>query len=213
MPLFDISLETANSLYRWGWRGSIFGAVITAVAVVSLMWGTRVRDRDFETRMTELNVIAGQARERASAADERAAALEKEAAEARLKLAQITMPRHLTPEQIQKLKPLLMAIPNKGKVVVKGRWPDEEALSFTTQISEIMSDAGFEVVETQSAQRLLTLGNVGVNIVVRDINHAPPAAPTVQAAFKEVGLDMPGMSVPAQVPEPDLFWIMIGSRY
>ena len=131
MPLFDISLETANSLYRWGWRGSIFGAVITAVAVVSLMWGTRVRDRDFETRMTELNVIAGQARERASAADERAAALEKEAAEARLKLAQITMPRHLTPEQIQKLKPLLMAIPNKGKVVVKGRWPDEEALSFT----------------------------------------------------------------------------------
>ena len=43
--------------------------------------------------------------------------------------------------------------------------------------------------------------------------HAPPAAPTVQAAFKEVDLDMPGMSVPAQVPEPDLFWIMIGSRY
>jgi hypothetical protein len=92
------------------------------------------------------------------------------------------MPRHLTPEQIQKLKPLLMAIPNKGKVVVKGRWPDEEALSFTTQISKIMSDAGFEVVETQSAQHLLTLGNVGVNIIVRDINHAPPAAPTARRA-------------------------------
>src|SRR5271155_2936316 len=63
MSLFDVSLETANSLYKWGWRGSIFGAVITALAVASLMWGTRVRDRDFEARMTELNVVAGQARE------------------------------------------------------------------------------------------------------------------------------------------------------
>ena len=129
---------------------------ICAASSARTATGPRVlgtKDRAFgefrraSARMTELNVIAGQARERASAADERAAALEKEAAEARLKLAQITMPRHLRPEQIEKLKPLLMVIPNKGKVVVKGRWPDEEALSFTTQISEIMSDAGFEVIE------------------------------------------------------------------
>src|SRR5271165_6866686 len=31
MSLFDVSLETANSLYKWGWRGSIFRAVITAL--------------------------------------------------------------------------------------------------------------------------------------------------------------------------------------
>jgi hypothetical protein len=213
VSLFDISLEAANSLYTWGWRGSIFGAVITALAVGSLMWGTKVRDHDFETRMTELNVVAGQARERASAADERAATLEKEAAAARLKLAQITLPRWLTPEQVEKLKPLLVAIPNKGKVVVKGRWPDEEALSFTKQISELMSDAGFDIVETPSAQHVLSIGNVGVNIVVRDIDDAPPSATPVQAAFKDVGLETPGISDPKHVPEADVFWIMIGSRY
>jgi hypothetical protein len=48
-------LETANSLYKWCWCGSIFGVVIAALAVASLMWGTRVRDRDFETGVTDLN--------------------------------------------------------------------------------------------------------------------------------------------------------------
>jgi hypothetical protein len=62
MSLFDISLETANSLYEWGWRGSIFGAVITTLAVMSLMWGTRIRDRDFEASMAHLNSDAANAR-------------------------------------------------------------------------------------------------------------------------------------------------------
>ena len=51
MSFFDVSLDTANRFYAWGWRGSIAGAVITAVAVVFLMWGTHVRDRDFEAQL------------------------------------------------------------------------------------------------------------------------------------------------------------------
>ena len=48
MPFFEITLETANKFYEWGWRASIAGAVITAVGVILLMYGTRVRDRDTE---------------------------------------------------------------------------------------------------------------------------------------------------------------------
>ena len=70
MSWIDVSLETANRLYVWGWRGSIGGALITAIAVVLLMWGTRVRDKDFESKMGQ--------------AHERAAQLEKDAAQARL---------------------------------------------------------------------------------------------------------------------------------
>jgi hypothetical protein len=60
---------------------------------------------------------------------------------------------------------------------------------------------------------VLSLGNIGVNIIVRDVNNPPPAAAPVYEAFKEVGLEMPGISNPVQVPEADSFWIMVGSRY
>jgi len=120
MSLFDVSLETANSLYKWGWRGSIFRAVITALAVGSLMWGTRVRDRHFETRMTDLNVVAGQARERAGAAEERAAALEKQAAQLRLDLEKeraFREPRTLTQTQHNSVVEKISAFAGTGFVI------------------------------------------------------------------------------------------------
>src|SRR5258708_39918623 len=49
---FEISLETANKFYAWGWRASILGALVTAIGVILLMWGTRVRDHDTETQLT-----------------------------------------------------------------------------------------------------------------------------------------------------------------
>jgi hypothetical protein len=50
MSLFQISLDTANRFYAWGWRASIAGAVVTLIGVILLMWGTRVRDRAAEKR-------------------------------------------------------------------------------------------------------------------------------------------------------------------
>src|SRR5271155_1924374 len=142
MSLFDVSLETANSLYKWGWRGSIFGAVITALAVASLMWGTRVRDRDFEARMTELNVVAGQARERASAADERAAALEKQAAQLRLDLEKeraFREPRTLTQTQQNSVAAKIRAFAGTGFVMYVQLAP--EPIDFLLQLEAILRTA------------------------------------------------------------------------
>ncbi len=33
MPFWNISLETANEFYTWGWRASMFGALITFLAL------------------------------------------------------------------------------------------------------------------------------------------------------------------------------------
>jgi hypothetical protein len=88
MGMLDISLERATELYVWGWRLSIIGAVITALGVALLMWGTRVRDHDFEFRMTQANKDAAQANRDAATANERAAGLEKDAARLRLQLDQ-----------------------------------------------------------------------------------------------------------------------------
>ena len=51
MTVFEISLETANKFYYWGLRGSIIGAIISAIAICFLVWGTVVRDRDIETQL------------------------------------------------------------------------------------------------------------------------------------------------------------------
>jgi hypothetical protein len=83
MSVFNIGLETANRLYSIGWWGSLGGACLTAIAIFLLMWGTRVRDQDVETRMAQMNLSAAHALERA-------ARLEKEAALLRLELASKT---------------------------------------------------------------------------------------------------------------------------
>src|SRR5262245_12280177 len=61
----DISLETANKFYTFGWAASLIGAAVTFAGVIFLMWGTRVRDHDFESQVATLNSEAGTARERA----------------------------------------------------------------------------------------------------------------------------------------------------
>jgi uncharacterized protein (DUF486 family) len=36
----DVSLETANKFYTFGWAASLSGAAITFAGVIFLMWGT-----------------------------------------------------------------------------------------------------------------------------------------------------------------------------
>ena len=54
----NISLETANKFYTFGWAASLGGAAITLTGVLFLMWGTRVRDIDFEHNIATLYVSA-----------------------------------------------------------------------------------------------------------------------------------------------------------
>lgn len=58
--LFDISLERANQFYAWGWRFSVVGAVITMLGIAALWLGTRVRDHDFESKISETTLSAEQ---------------------------------------------------------------------------------------------------------------------------------------------------------
>jgi hypothetical protein len=139
MAFLNISVETANKFYAWGWRASILGAVITAIAVIFLMWGTRVRDRASEGALAGLNSSAARAHERA-------AALEKEAADANLRTAEImkaTAWRQLLPEQQQKILEVLSKKP--GKVVLAWIANDPESLGLAVQLSDLLAKAHWEV--------------------------------------------------------------------
>jgi len=143
MAWFDISLETANKLYLWGWRGSLLGASLTALSVIFLMWGTRVRDHDAERQFADLNFEAGRARERASKLEERAAAFEKEAAQARLETERLREQmawRRLTPKQGEILS---AAIRKTGlKPVIFVTTTDPEASSLRDDFVAVLRAAG-----------------------------------------------------------------------
>ncbi len=85
MEALQISVETATRFYTWGWRASICGAAVTLIGVAFLWIGTRVRDRDNETKLALLNVKAARANEHA--------------AMLALALEQLKQPRSLSNEQ------------------------------------------------------------------------------------------------------------------
>jgi hypothetical protein len=78
VPFFSNSLETANKFYEWGWRASIAGAVITAIGVILLMYGTRVRDRDTETQLSDAKLKTAQLSENAAKLQPRAEEIKSE---------------------------------------------------------------------------------------------------------------------------------------
>jgi hypothetical protein len=154
MALLDISVDTANKLYAWGWYGSIVGATITAVAVLSLMWGTRVRDRDFETQVANLNSATAQSRERAANLEVRAGELEKANLElsttlerertARARIEAGLASRHVRQEQ---KAALVAALNGLNIAVVVSTYNNPEASAYADEVISALKEAGVTVNE------------------------------------------------------------------
>jgi len=139
MPLLDVSLETANKLYAWGWKGSIAGAAITLVAVFILMLGTRVRDRENESQISRANLEAARA-------NERAATLELEAASLKLQLQERTRPlvaRRVLSTQAESIKNALMGKEVDLGIVFYGS--DSEVDQFAMGLIQAFKAAGARV--------------------------------------------------------------------
>lgn len=155
MGILDISLERANDFYAWGWRFSILGAVITALGVGLLMWGTRVRDHDFEFRMTKANSDAAAAIERAADANRRAAEANLQLARAdanllaeqrltareRMRLERLeraVLPRSLSPQQFNALASKLRGL-GPINIAIAER---QEPMNFGFQLVQLFQGAG-----------------------------------------------------------------------
>jgi hypothetical protein len=143
---FDISLDRANDLYTWGWRLSVFGAALTMIGVAALWMGTRVRDRDFETQMTSVNLTSSQALERAGLLERDAATIRERAANAELKLEELRKqvgPRHL------KTREFVDALAGKPKLPVEIMFlkDDADAFALSLEIRSALRVAEWEVHE------------------------------------------------------------------
>jgi hypothetical protein len=145
MAWLNISLETANKFYAWGWRGSILGAVIAAIAVIFLMWGTRVRDEDSERHA----VLAGQratALERSikeSAQDQDKLRAANDSLQRELK--ELKQPRTISNEAAaQMISSLRSAGAHSIQIVYVAMDPDAESLA--SSLNNIFQRAGWNLL-------------------------------------------------------------------
>jgi hypothetical protein len=150
--LLDVSLETANRFYTFGWTASLTGAAITFFGVVFLMWGTRVRDHDFEHDMATLHGRAATSEERTEELRKGnltlQATLERERA-ARIKIEEHLKPRGITPEQLSKIIAALQATPKGVVHVMSGFFDGTDAKPYAQQIKTALEEGGFKVTEPE----------------------------------------------------------------
>lgn len=146
LSFLDIDLETANKFYSWGWKASLVGALITLFGVTLLMWGTRVRDHDFESHITNLNSESTNSRERT-------AILEKGNIELQTKLeqertARLTLEAKLAPRRLSESdKKLLIAAlkPFKGqKCIISYALANTESDIYANDFVNVLDSAGWD---------------------------------------------------------------------
>ena len=150
--------------------------------------------------------IAAQLNARAGAEFERSRALEKDAAQLRLQLAHLKW-RVITPEQQAALVAALQNAP-RGPILVLYRLDDEPS-SFAAQIRDALKAAGFEARLEQSP---LAASLVGTFMLVTDLQRPPPQAAPLQAAFREIHVDLDGQQDPKYVPDAGTVVILVGAR-
>src|SRR6266851_5952402 len=152
MTFWTISLETANEFYTWGWRASMFGALVTFFGVAFLFWGTRVRDHDFESQIANLHTTAADSEERSRLLGKEteslrqtnlqlAADVEREKA-ARLRIEDGLASRHVQPEQRRMLIDSLKGVTAN---VLISTYSDPETSTYEAEITRALNDAGITV--------------------------------------------------------------------
>ena len=113
-----------------------------------------------------------------------------------LELQERLKPRHLTGEQRATLLELLKKIP-KGKVKIYAFIGDNEAIDFSAELLEVLTEAGWPV---EHAGQHVALFTRGLGILVHDRETAPPYAVFLQNALKAAQLEAHGI-ITDQVPE------------
>jgi hypothetical protein len=158
-----------------------------------------------------------EARAEAAKANEGMAAAKERTAQLELALAKeksARLPRTIDPDQraaiLHNLR-VFMPAP-KGKLYVVPSRFDPEAIQFATQISTILTEAGFEVLDSGGLQpHILGYDAPGAWLWMNDAPAAPPHAAAIQKAFWAGGIYLDGQSHPEKF-DKDTVLVAVSSK-
>lgn len=215
------AIVEAAKTHKFLFIGYILFLFITLIFTV-LVWiaSSRYQDvvkRDADSKIADANAIAEKAKNDASKADEKAeeartkqneleqknltlrgevAKLQKEAAIAQrdlMILQEKVKPRKFTEEQKTQLITTLKANP-KGNIYIECINGDAESCGFAKQIAEILSLAGWKIIDLRDVITFSKGGQprIGMAIIVKSRESSPIRAAILQKALAEVGVNAPG---------------------
>ena len=161
----SLSLETLGSLNTYAqWAMAVFGFLTAVAMVASIMASARISS----IKDAQLSALK---QEQTATKEEVTAVREQQE------------PRALNTQQRAKVLEILRAEP-KGTISVLGAaMGDGEALTFATELRQLLQSAGWGV-EAFAANWASTWNPVGVILIVRTQEEAPAYAGTLQRAFR-----------------------------
>lgn len=173
--MWDISLNTANTMYTWGSLIATSAAVIAAIAGVAALWGAGVRDKHSDQQIETARATAESARESAAKIESETEKLKNQNLELkldlekerikRLELERSVGPRSLSPQEIKSIKSSLLSLQKKTSVLIHCR-PDEEVRSYANQIATCLSEAGVSVTAQINNAFILGAPETGLSVYI-----------------------------------------------
>lgn len=163
MSIFEISYETASTIYNLAYAALIFGALLTVAGLLGLFWAEGIRTKHHTTEITQAQARSEEAKAQSAASLERAARLENDAAQARLEQEQLKqqnleLERSLAPRRFalrflgdgksnfDKIKPF------KGMRVAIECANEGEPIRTANFLADLLRSAGWSVVSVDKLQ-------------------------------------------------------------
>jgi hypothetical protein len=215
MSLFDVPLSTANSIYNLSFVVLLGGIALVLISTVSLIWSGMIKERYASETIAQNEAAAAQANAALQKAKADAAEASRQLTQAKAAATALeqetpkTLPtgREIPPEKRDLFKAFVKDS-SKGKVFIGSVSADSEAANYARQISEMLTGAGYTVVDKTD---LLPPEEspVGVHIRIKSMAEQPIYAGSLQKGLESIGIDTAGELDDAA---EDSVLIIVGSK-
>ncbi|MFU2327723.1 hypothetical protein [Pseudomonas sp. NFX98] len=201
----EISLETANIIYRYASIVALVALVASAGAGLVIYVTSEIRGKYADESIERARNLGAQANESAAQANVKAETLTKENLQLsltlekerkeRLELQRQLGPRTLSAEQKIKLVDMLKHLPENATILITRNESSKETNDYASEIAETFKRAGANVVEKQI--NFMTFGspNYGVRLVLL----GGPGRETIKTSMQSTNI----ATEIKQLPEPD----------
>jgi hypothetical protein len=205
MPTFDVPLSLANSIYNLSITVLIGGTALVFFSALGVIWSGIVKERHAEEKPANINPVTSQANialEKAKAeladakqqlalANAATVSAQKEAADSRKEMERLKTLgswRVITPDAREQFKTFTKTFA-KGTVFLDSVRTNPEAADYAGQISDLLKDAGYTVVEKSTSTMVRPEdAPLGVQMKIKNLAAQPAYAGTLQRGLEYIGI-------------------------
>jgi hypothetical protein len=185
-------VELAARNHRFWFITYVIWVVIAAIASAFLTWMLwRAGNQQQDALVAESNERTANLKHETTTLSISLAEVETKRAEAERKLLEVEKkiaPREITEEQKRTFLAIIQGHPT-GKVIVSAFFDDKEGHGFAKQITDLIKEAGFEVIEDRTLNFFAQGGGDNVQLGIVNLTRTPVHAISLQIGFGAIGIN------------------------